>query len=692
MRTWGLDTSTALRCSHYASHYVHLRHPLPTRLDRTIAAVCPLILVSIRKRSSWLLKIAMTILVTLLHTDAHARTASPGNAVPDAVGTAEMAHFSRHELNKRMLQDNNELIIKFKSNVPHGAMSALHESLGSKKTKAIKSLALQRVQLRKGYSVRQAAEDYRKSQIVEYAEPNFLVTATRTPNDSEFNGQWGLKKIDAPAAWDSSIGSDQVVVGVIDTGIDYNHPDLADNVWRRPASVPDGYSDDENNSYANIVYGINTNNGTSNPMDDNGHGTHVAGIIGATGNNFIGVSGANWSIKILTCKFLDVNGYGYLFDALACLDFVREMKERGVNLVATNNSWEIEGGFESSALLDAVEAQRVAGILFVASAGNDSSDNDRIARYPATIDKPNLISVAAMEISDIMAQFSNYGRRTVHIGAPGQSIISSYIGGTYEYLSGTSMAAPHVTGVAALLKAQDMSRDWVALKNRILSGGKAFPSLHDMTISGRLVNAYGSMACSSTLLNAPLLTVLKFPTAPVAGTAYPLAALSINCDRPYGFDNDAEARVTLSTGGSITLKDDDRDGIYTGTWTPTSDHLSDVVRLTFTSPAGSETVATPSVKGKGFFTAPTVVTNDSYIFLNHQAYGSVTLSATGGAPPVYLELTGRSIGNRIIPQPGRCFERHPVIRFGKGCPGQGYGQPVDVRSRLCEDCCHVRGD
>ncbi|HTF23719.1 MAG TPA: FG-GAP-like repeat-containing protein [Candidatus Limnocylindria bacterium] len=420
---------------------------------------------------------------------------------------------------------------------------------------------------------------YRQNRNVLYAEPNYIYHALTTPNDPKFSQLWGLQNtgqnlgtagadIHAPQAWSLSTGSSNVVVAMIDTGIDYNHEDLRANVWSNPTSYSatiDGVSI----NCAAGTHGFNAVKATCDPLDDNGHGTHVSGTIGAVGNNGIGVAGVNWSVQILACKFLDASGGGTLSDAITCLDFVKAMKDRGANIVATNNSW--GGGGFSQALSDAIQAQQKDGILFIAAAGNDSSDNDLVPTYPSDYFLPNVISVAATTRFDWLADFSNTGAHTVHLGAPGQEILSTTPNNTYSVLSGTSMATPHVTGVTALLAAQNPSRDWRAIKNLIVAGGDAVPALTG-TITGKRLNAYGSMTCSNSVVAKRLQPMLDTLAGSV-GQPITLAAININCAQPAG-----QVMVTVSPGSQqITLTDNGTgldqaagDGIYSGTWTPSA--------------------------------------------------------------------------------------------------------------------------
>src|SRR5437879_13601601 len=242
--------------------------------------------------------------------------------------------------------------------------------------------------------------------------------------------------------------------------------------------------DDDGNGVIDDSVGDDTANNDADPRDDAGHGAHVSGTIGALGNNGVGVAGVNWTVRIMACKFLNASGSGTIGDAIDCLEYVKLMKDRGVNIVATNNSW--GGGAFSQALFDAIEAHRQRGILFIAAAGNQASDNDATPFYPASYALPNVISVAATTQTDAKASFSNWGRRSVHLGAPGEAILSTTPGDTYQVMSGTSMATHHVTGVAALLKAQDPTRDWRATKNLILTGGDPLPSLANTLPATRL--------------------------------------------------------------------------------------------------------------------------------------------------------------------------------------------------------------
>jgi subtilisin family serine protease len=474
-----------------------------------------------------------------------------------------------------------QVVVRFKSGVSKTSIKGAHDAMRAQVLRSSRGVdGLEFVQLPPDLHVEEAIKTYRRNPDVLYAEPNYFVHALGEPNDPEFPSQWALNNIgqdggapdadiDAPEAWNITTGIEDVVVAVLDTGIDYTHADLAPNIFRNEADCNQNRVDDDHNGYIDDCYGIDVANSDSDPMDDMGHGTHVAGIIGAAGNNGLGVAGVNWSVKLLACKFLDEYGDGDVETVVTCLDYVAALKDRGVNIVATNNSW--GGEWYSQALTDAINAHRERGILFIAAAGNEFNDADLWPSYPAGLYLPNVVSVAATGRDDSKATFSNYGRRTVHLGAPGLEILSTVPTDLYESYSGTSMAAPFVTGVAALLKAQDPTRDWRAIKNLILAGGDDILAMAP-TITGKRLNAHGSLTCGNSTVATRLLPVRPTVSGSV-GSPTDIAALNIDCATPNG-----EVRVQVSPpGDQVTLADDGQgndqaagDGIYSGRWTPSS--------------------------------------------------------------------------------------------------------------------------
>lgn len=361
------------------------------------------------------------------------------------------------------------------------------------------------------------AEQYSQmTDLVLYAEPNFeirLDDPAQTPvpsdllqresgpgevlpNDPMFNEQWALSNsgqnggkanadVAALKAWLKTQGSEKIVVGVLDTGVDYTHTDLVSNIWFRPDNVPQ-YRDDELGTF-NDERGFDAADNQSDPMDDNGHGTHCAGIIGAEGDNDEGVAGINWKVQIMPLKFLGKGGFGTTKDAIESINYAIDRKRNGVNIRVISASWGSTA--YSKALEDTIRAAGEEGILFVAAAGNNGSSNDRSPHYPSNYDLPNVISVAALDRSDQLASFSNFGVKTVHIGAPGKDILSTWLNGDYREASGTSMATPYVSGVAALILASEPNLSVEKLRERLLKSVDKLDSLNGKIESGGRLNA-----------------------------------------------------------------------------------------------------------------------------------------------------------------------------------------------------------
>jgi subtilisin family serine protease len=318
---------------------------------------------------------------------------------------------------------------------------------------------------------------------VEYVEPVFIYHAFVDPNDGQYGQQWAWPEISAPAGWDIQRDSQDVVVAVIDTGVDYNHEDLAGNMWRNPNEVPSNGIDDDGNGLVDDVHGANfvPTTPTGDPMDDNNHGTHVAGTIGAVTNNTTGVAGTSWKPQIMALKFLDANGSGSTVGAIKAVEYALA---KGVDIMS--NSW--GGGGFSQALEDAIELANDQGILFTAAAGNSNSDNDTTPQYPSSYDIPNVLAVMATDRANNRAGFSNFGAQSVDVGAPGVEILSTVRNNQYRQFNGTSMATPHVSGVAALLKQQDATRDAAQLKQLIMANVDQLPALQGTSVTGGRIN------------------------------------------------------------------------------------------------------------------------------------------------------------------------------------------------------------
>ncbi len=348
--------------------------------------------------------------------------------------------------------------------------------------------------------------------VVAYWESDSVLSTRAFPDDGDFDSLWGLHNtgqtggtpdadIDAPEAWELGTGSASIVVGVIDTGVDYTHPDLAANVWTNPGEVPGNGIDDDRNGFVDDVHGYDFANGDGNPLDDNGHGTHVSGIIAGVGNNGQGVTGVNWTGSIMALKFLDDQGNGFTSAAVQALNYATLMRTTyGVDVRVTNNSW--GGGGFSQALYDAIQASGDAGMLFVAAGGNDGLNTDEIPHYPSSYDLPNIISVAATDHQDGLSSFSNYGPTSVDLAAPGVGIYSTLPGGGYGSYSGSSMAAPHVAGVAALAWSVDLNATVERVRGAILDGVDPLGSLAGKVAAEGRLNAHRTLEGLSLSVSA----------------------------------------------------------------------------------------------------------------------------------------------------------------------------------------------
>jgi subtilisin family serine protease len=333
------------------------------------------------------------------------------------------------------------------------------------------------------------------------------------------------------SAWDKTTGSDNIIIGVIDTGISLTHPDLVSNLWVNPLEVAGNGLDDDGNGYIDDVNGINAITNSGNPNDDNSHGTHVAGIIAATGNNGVGVAGVNWRAKVVGLKFLDASGSGATSNAIKCIYYSTQMKRLGYKVVASNNSW--GGGGYSSALGSAIQDAASQNVLFIAAAGNSAQNIDVSPSYPASYNISNVISVASVTSTSALSSFSNYGT-SVSIAAPGSSIYSTVPGG-YATYSGTSMASPQVAGVAALASSACSSTFSAAqLKDIILSTGVTVATLSGKVSTSSIANANSAVikaqtVCASATPVPPTATATATatPTRTATATAGPTLAPTI---------------------------------------------------------------------------------------------------------------------------------------------------------------------
>ena len=321
-------------------------------------------------------------------------------------------------------------------------------------------------------------------------------------------------------AWDITTGSTDVIALVIDTGIEYDHPDLINNMWVNPGEIAENGIDDDGNGYIDDVYGINAINGSGDPYDYEGHGTHCAGILGASGNNATGTAGVAWNTKIIGAKFLGADGKGNTSDAIEGIYYGVSLKNAGHNIVVSNNSW--GGTGYSPALYSAIQASENAGILFVAAAGNSAVNTDSSPHYPSSYTNDSVISVASTTSGNSLSYFSNYGATSVDIAAPGSSILAPYPTFNYAYLSGTSMAAPQVSGVALLMQSMcGGSLSIMQMRNILLSTGDYYASVDGKVASNSIVNGYQAVQAAAAACATPPASPSSTPTPTSTPTTLP---------------------------------------------------------------------------------------------------------------------------------------------------------------------------
>ncbi len=453
-----------------------------------------------------------------------------------------------------------------------------------------------------------------------YAEPDYIVYAVGAlpstgPDDALFPEQWDMQNIgqsggvahadiDAPAAWAITTGSRATVVGVVDTGVDYTHPDLAPNIWTAPSSFTITFGPGDSITCPAGSHGYDAIRNVCDPMDQNSHGTHVSGTIGAVGNNRTGIAGINWTASILGLRFMDASGQGTVANAIRAIDFaiqLRSVLPAAANVRVLSNSWEAAG--PSQSLLAAINAANSAGILFVVAAGNDSRNLDTTPAYPASYRLPNEISVAATDSKDALASFSNYGVESVDLGAPGVSILSTVMGGQYAFWDGTSMATPHVSGAAALVLSV-CPESTAALRQTILDNVDPDPALASKTVTGGRLNIYRAVrSCALT----PGFTVSAMPAALTVAAGSSVTAV-----------------ISVSSSSNVTLAASGLPAGVTATFTPAAASSMTPSLLTLTTSATAlPRTATVTVTGSGAGTSSTTSVSVTVI-----APSAFTLSAT----------------------------------------------------------------
>ena len=457
----------------------------------------------------------------------------------------------------------DELLVKFKNGADTAAARETHALTGARVLEEFPAIGWQRIKLPKGVSIKSAIERYENSSEVEAAQPNFYYHLLATPNDPEFAGMYGLTKISAPAAWDLTTGSSTVVVADIDTGLRYTHQDIAANAWTNAGEINGNGIDDDGNGFVDDYYGYDFFYNDSDPADQNGHGTHTAGTIGAVGNNGIGVVGVNWNVRLMAIKIYSPAGTDTTSAMLInAYNYVTLMKNRGVNIRVTNNSYGgcLEACGYDQATKDALDAMGNAGILNVFAAGNANANNDTTAApsYPATYTSPSIIAVAASTSTDDRASFSSYGVVSVDLAAPGAGIRSTTNGSnnmSYGNLSGTSMATPHVAGAAALLASYNPNLSVASLKATLLNTVDVLPQWSGFVKTG------GRLNVSNALLNQTVCTFNLASTSMAVPTKG--GYFSVNVTAAQNCDYSVKSNVkwlqlsgsnSLSGNGTVTFR------------------------------------------------------------------------------------------------------------------------------------------
>ena len=434
-------------------------------------------------------------------------------------GGHEQAQEPQKNKNRTEAFVSGEMLVRFSPTLNASQKNSILSSRRAIRIRRFDALDIDLVRVPPGQAVAASVGGFKGVQGVVLAQPNYFRYAIQSapPNDPRWldGSLWGLGTIQAKPVWtDYTRGDGSVVVASIDSGVDYLHPDLAPNMWRNPLEIPGNGIDDDNNGYVDDVYGIDTGDQDSDPMDANGHGTLTAGVIAARGNNGVGGTGVSWNSKILACKFLDAEGVGTDAGAIACFDYIVQLKNRGVNIRVSNNGW---GALRNAAgpalaLQAAIDAAGAAGILNIFGAGNDGVDTDATPFDPASFASPSIVSVASSDRADARSAFSNAGAASVDLAAPGEDILSTSPDGDYESVSGTSLAAAHAAGVVALLSTLDPARSPAGLKSLLLDNVDRLPQWTGNVVSGGRLSALRSILATGVGPNTP-------PSVSIAGPA-----------------------------------------------------------------------------------------------------------------------------------------------------------------------------
>ena len=445
----------------------------------------------------------------------------------------------------------NELLVKYADGTLAEAARTANLQAGASVLQNFPDLGWQLVRLPENLTVEQALINYRSFAGVAAAQPNYIYRLAQTPNDPSYGSLYGMTKIDAPTAWNTTTGSQSVVVADIDTGIRYTHEDLAANAWRNPGEIPGNGVDDDGDGFVDDYYGYDFFSNDGDPLDENGHGTHTAGTIGAVGNNAKGVVGVNWNVSLMAIKIYDAAGNSTSSILINAYNYVRLMKTRGVNIRATNNSYGdcAEACGYDQATKDAIDALGNADVLQVFAAGNNGHNIEPAPFYPASYTTPSILAVAASDSADNRASFSNYGALSVDLAAPGVSVLSTYRNSdtSYASLSGTSMATPHTTGAAALLAAANPNLSAASLKATLMNTVTPLANWNGIVKSGGRLNIANAIQ-NPTVCNFSLSPPVP-PFQPSGGTGSISVTVPTNCDFAV-MSQDAWITVTSGNPGS----------------------------------------------------------------------------------------------------------------------------------------------
>ncbi|MEW6126768.1 MAG: S8 family serine peptidase, partial [Acidobacteriota bacterium] len=445
-----------------------------------------------------------------------------------------------------------ELLVRFKDTATAQATRNVNATVGATVLHSYEHVIgkWQHLKLPEGMTTDAGLATYRSFPEVEMVQPNFIYRVDVTPNDPQFGSMYGMTKISAPTAWDTTTGGTSIIVADIDTGTDYNHQDLAANMWHNPGEIPGNNIDDDQNGFIDDDVGYDFYNNDPSPLDGHGHGTHTSGTIAAVGNNGVGVVGVNWTTRLMSLKTHADNGDSSSAVVIAAFNYVTMMKNRGINIRVTSNSWggAPEAASYDQALKDAIDAAGNAGVLNVFAAGNNGSNNDSTPFYPATYNSPSIVSVASSDSADNRSGFSNFGLTTVDIAAPGSGILSTFPGNQYGSISGTSMATPHVAGAAVLLLTANPNLSVASLKATLMNRVDQLANWTNLVASGGRLNVANALTnqttCSFNLSQASQ----NFAAAGGSGSVN-LTTNSTACS--WGaFSNAAWIMVTSASGGS----------------------------------------------------------------------------------------------------------------------------------------------